>query len=69
MLFKASEHRCCVNCALSAELDEDRMICKKKGIVDKDRKCRHFLYDPLKRDPARPRSLAALKSAEHDFSL
>ena len=54
---------------MAAELDEDRMICKKKGIVDKSKKCRHFDYDPLKRDPAKPRSLAALKSSEHDFSL
>ena len=69
MLFNATEYRCCINCSHAAEFDEDHMVCKKKGIVDKAKKCRHFLYDPLKRDPAKPRSLSALTSSDHDFSL
>ena len=68
MLFKDKEYRFCVNCANAAEADEESMLCRKKGMVPKDGKCRSFRYDPLKRDPALPQ--AALRiSSDFDFSL
>jgi len=27
------------------------VLCRKKGVVNLDYSCRHFLYDPLKRTP------------------
>lgn len=29
----------------------DDVLCKKKGISQKSDKCRHYKYDPLKRQP------------------
>ena len=67
MLFDDKEFRLCLNCARAAELDEDRMLCRKKGPVRKEFCCAAFRYDPLKRDPARPRVFSRDDSA--DFSL
>ena len=69
MLFNDTEYRFCVNCALAADAGDDSMICKKKGVVPKDGKCNAFSYDPLKRDPGRPRSLSSLRGKDGDFSL
>jgi|GEM_PF-2008730 len=69
MLFKESEYRYCVNCANAAEMDADHMICKKKGIVSKEKRCLSFSYDPLKRDPALPAKAAFSKWSSSDFSL
>jgi len=34
-------------------VNENEMLCTKKGIVYSGGKCRKFLYDPQKRIPAR----------------
>lgn len=69
MLFKSKEYRLCLNCALAAEADEDQMLCRKKGLVAKDHHCMAFRYDPLKRDPARPKKNPVLPGSDSDFSL
>ncbi len=44
--------RICKYCESASSLySTDEMICKKKGIVPADSRCRKFSYDPLKRDP------------------
>lgn len=68
MLFRESEFRCCANCACAAETDEDRMLCRKRGLVSKDGHCSGFRYDPLKREPSRPLPGAAAPE-DADFSL
>lgn len=48
---KKLSHRCeyCVN---SKALDgSNEVICKKRGVVDRQDSCRHYKYDPLKRVP------------------
>ena len=47
--------------------DGETVLCKKKGIVEKDFSCRKFSYDVLKRQPKRP--LPLQKFNEEDFSL
>ena len=37
--------------------DGETVLCKKKGIVEKDFACRKFVYDVLKRQPKRPKKL------------
>ena len=68
MLFRKEEFRCCANCACAAETDEDRMLCRKKGVVPKEGRCGGFRYDPLKREPARP-LLRKAAPEDADFSL
>lgn len=41
--------RLCENASLIC--DEECMLCKKYGVVPKIHACRHFAYDPLKREP------------------
>lgn len=51
----------CAYCELAECLnDPDIMLCSLNGIVAADHKCRKFLYDPLKRDPAPPIKLPEL---------
>ena len=47
--------------------DKETVLCKKKGIVEKDFACRKFVYDVLKRQPKRPKKLE--KFNPEDFSL
>ena len=47
--------------------DKESVLCKKSGLVDIDYSCRKFKYDPLKRQPKRPRPI--IKYDEDDFSL
>lgn len=47
--------------------NKESILCKKSGLVDVDYSCKKFKYDPLKRQPARPRPI--IKYEEDDFSL
>ena len=48
---KSIEHKC--ECCLNARIfsSESEMLCKYKGVVSVDDKCRKFKYDVLKRKP------------------
>ena len=42
----------CEYCVYGANLNYDnQIICKKRGVTDKQDKCRSYKYDPLKRLP------------------
>ncbi len=44
----------CAFCEFASKtLDDERMICKKKGVVHADFACRSFRYDLMKRVPRR----------------
>lgn len=45
--------KCSVCEFASKTLDEERMICKKKGVVHADYCCHSFRYDLMKRVPKR----------------
>ena len=51
------EYDICKSCAFcefaSPTLEEDRMLCKRKGVVAAAYHCRHFSYDLMKRAPMR----------------
>lgn len=47
--------------------NKESILCKKAGLVDIDYSCKKFKYDPLKRQPTRPRPI--VKYDEEDFSL
>ena len=53
MLFRKKIERSCLYCKYSTKLDEDRLLCAKKGIVMADGECRRFRYDPFKRVPSK----------------
>ncbi len=47
--------------------DNETILCIKKGVVEKTYACKRFKYDPLKRQPRRPKAME--KFSEEDFSL
>jgi hypothetical protein len=45
-------------------LGPEKMLCEKRGVVQPVDKCRHFVYDPLKRVPKKPKPLQKLEETE-----
>ncbi len=69
MLFRKRIERSCSYCAHGAALDEDSVLCSKKGLQSMTGKCRKFRYDPTKRRPVKAKALDFQKYAKEDFSL
>ena len=69
MLFRKPQERSCHCCRYSTKLNEEMLLCAKKGIVRDLDDCRRFRYDPFKRVPPKPRALDFTKYEEDDFSL
>lgn len=69
MLFRKKIERSCLYCAYGTKLDEDTVLCTKRGVVSADRKCRKFSYDPTKRVPPKPKAPDFCKYSEDDFTL
>ena len=67
MLFqKDIEPRCCY-CQRGTQLDEEQILCVKKGVVSPGGSCRAFRYDPLKRVPPPP-GTHNLEKLNHEHS-
>lgn len=69
MLFRKKMDPRCAYCAKGRTLDEEQVICVKKGIVSPSDHCSAFTYDPLRRVPPRPVKLAADKLKKEDFEV
>ena len=69
MLFRKKIERSCSYCAYGVKLDDEQVLCIKKGVRPIDGKCMRFRYDPCKRIPSKPKALDFRKYDEHDFSL
>lgn len=69
MLFRKKIERACAYCQYGAKLEEDQILCSKKGIKSAEDKCRKFKYDPCKRVPVKAKALDFSKYEEEDYSL
>lgn len=69
MLFKKDIEPRCAYCKRCAVLDEDRILCIKKGVMSASGSCSRFRYDPLKRVPPKPLHADFSRLREEDFSL
>lgn len=69
MLFRKKMPRSCYYCRNGGKLEDDTILCTKKGFLLTDTPCRKFKYDPCKRIPPRPRALDFSKYDQEDFSL
>lgn len=69
MLFRKKIERSCSYCVHGVKLDDEQVLCAKKGIRPIDGKCLRFKYDPCKRVPAKSKALDFDKYKETDFSL
>lgn len=51
-LCRNDEEKICLFCAFSSTvMNEDRVLCRKKGEVFKNSSCKKYKYYPLKRTP------------------
>ncbi len=69
MLFRKKIQRSCYYCANGTAIDEDQILCTKKGVVTETDKCRKFTYAPCKRIPPKPKALDLSRYDDQDFSL
>lgn len=69
MLFRKKIPRSCTYCANATQIDEDHLLCTKRGVVLETDKCRKFKYDPCKRIPTKTKALDFRRFEDADFSL
>ena len=69
MLFAKKIEPRCAYCQRGTALNEEQVICLKKGVVSAGGHCRAFRYDPLKRVPPKPAVLELGKLRDEDFVL
>lgn len=69
MLFAKKMEPRCAYCKRGTALNEEQVVCLKKGVVSAGGQCRSFRYDPLKRVPPRPAVLDLGKLKDEDFVL
>lgn len=69
MLFRKKIQKSCSYCQHGAKLDENMVLCTKRGMVSTDSKCRKFKYDPFKRVPLKAKAPDFKKYEDADYSL
>lgn len=69
MLFRKKIERSCTYCMYGTRIDEDQILCVKKGVRTPDSFCRKFQYDPCKRIPVKAKAIDFSKYTNEDFSL
>lgn len=69
MLFRKKIERACSYCAHGTKIDDEQILCVKKGVVPLNGKCTKFCYDPCKRIPVKQKALDVSKYDVEDFSL
>lgn len=69
MLFRKKIERSCSYCAHGVTLENDQVLCAKKGLRTTADSCRKFRYDPCKRIPGKMKAPDFSKYEAEDFSL
>lgn len=69
MLFRKKIERSCSYCMHGTKIDDELVLCTKKGVVAQNHSCWKFKYDPTKRIPAKPKALDFSKYDEEDYTL
>lgn len=69
MIFRKKIERACTYCRFATKLDDDLILCAKKGVVSTGKPCRKFRYDPCKRIPPKAKAIDFTEYSQEDFSL
>ncbi len=69
MLFRKKIERSCAYCVHGTKIDDELILCVKKGVVPVDKSCWKFRYDPVKRVPVKAKAMDFSKYDEEDYSL
>lgn len=69
MLFRKDITKCCAYCQYAEKQKNGSLKCSKKGVVDEEKSCIFFRYDPFKRIPTKAKALDFSQYSEDDFKL
>ena len=69
MLFRKKIEKSCSYCKFGTRLDDEEVLCSRKGLVSINGKCRKFRYEPLKRIPIKPKAQNFDAYKDEDFTL
>lgn len=69
MLFRKKIEKSCAYCSYGVKLDDQQILCSKKGMRILPSKCLKFRYDPTKRIPVKPKAMDFSKYDQEDFTL
>ena len=69
MLFRKKINRSCSYCQHGTAMEDDQVLCAKRGVVSAGHSCRQFTYAPCKRIPPKMKALDLQKYKDTDFSL
>lgn len=69
MLFRKRIPRSCTYCQHGTKFNDEQVLCIKKGVVNGQKPCRKFLYDPCKRTPVKMKPLDFTQFEKDDFTL
>lgn len=69
MLFRKRIDRYCSYCQHCTKLNDEQVLCTKRGVVAASSQCGKFRYDPCKRIPGKAKTLDFSKYDQEDFSL
>ena len=69
MLFRKKIEPRCAYCARGTQVNENEVVCVKRGVMGVGDHCHSFRYDPLRRVPPRPLKLRTDQLTPEDFSL
>lgn len=69
MLFRKKITRSCSYCQRGTQMDDEQILCSKRGVVSANYSCRKFRYNPCKRIPPKMKALDLAKYQDTDFSL
>ncbi len=69
MLFRKKIDPYCGYCLHCTKLNDEQILCVKRGVMPIEGKCRKFAYDPCKRIPGKAKALDFSKYDKEDYSL
>ena len=69
MLFRKKITRACAHCVHGTQLEDEQVLCCKKGVRTVYDKCFKFRYDPCKRIPLKAKAMDFSKYDDADYSL
>ena len=69
MLFRKKLPKSCSYCTFGTELTDGSVLCAKKGIMDANKSCRKFRYEPTRRVPRKQKTPDFSQYDQDDFTL
>ena len=69
MLFRKKMPKSCAYCSKGTQINDDTILCVRRGIVPANKRCCRFSYDPCKRFPKKQKASDFSEYSNVDYSL